>query len=175
MKLIIISIFIAAMANIYATAINTMTVGGYPRDADPVPVSRGTGYPMIVFVSNVVVNNNSAGGWYITIDYVPTVGSDAFGVLYNSLSTGYQWMYFETDIEYVSGTLGTGLTLEAPPGTEMSWWVAAYEQRIRTLGTASTATVNYTFNIRVKIYDSYTTYVLAGLFSCYVTLTLISL
>ncbi len=151
-------------ANIASTT--ALTAASYPTNTStgtPTAITDGTGCTDVLVVDDIVITDNSIAGWSLTV-------TQTNGNLVNA--TNSATIAYSLEIGNVSGTLGTGLTLDPAVGTALTF--TAGDAVISPTGTATTSTSGYTFDLLMTIADAATVGKLAGDYKETLSLTLAS-
>jgi hypothetical protein len=139
----------------------------YPTAAAGTPVSEGVGCTNIVVVNQIGITDNSQQGWSLTVRQ-NVVGGDSL-----KHATSITTIPYSLQINNVNAGLGTGLTMAPEVDTDLSF--TTNESVIACTGTATTATTDYTFDLRMTIAAGVMTDKLAGIYEETLLLTLVSL
>ena len=154
------SIFaIAGDAEVEIASTNALTCETIPTDFAAQLIVANVDQLDILVVDDLVVNDNSLLGW--TLGVVATNGT------LNCAATS-QTIAYTMQIANVSGTLGTGLTLAPASGADITLGATA----ISPTGTASTPTVDYTFDIVMDVAAAASANKLVGTYVETLTITL---
>ncbi|MBU4486210.1 MAG: hypothetical protein KKD38_04720 [Candidatus Delongbacteria bacterium] len=122
-----------------------LTVAAYPTNTTtgtPTPISDGTGCSGVVVVDDIIVNDNSAAGWTLTI-------TQTNGNLLHETSAAT--IAYSLVIDLVSGALGTGLSLSH--GDLGALTFVTKVETIEATGSSSSPTVDYLFDLQMTIAD----------------------
>ena len=156
------SVFAAAgNAKVEIASIFTMSAGSFPTDGTPQVIVANTAISDFAVVSGLEVNDNSLLGWNITVD--------GGGVLDHA--TNGTTIAYTLEMAYVSGDLGTDLTLAPALGTALTLGADAIQA---TGASATTATEAYTFNILMNIAAAASENKTVGVYTEALTLTLVA-
>lgn len=132
---------ISGDAEVSIASTSAFTGGTFPTDGSPSALTVGADVTDLTVVSGLVVNDNTEAGWTMTVS-----GTE---VLTCSDHTPAQTIPYTMQINNVSGTLGTGLTLSPAAGTDLTF--VSGDATISPTGTATTPTVDYTFDLVIDI------------------------
>lgn len=135
----------------------SLTAATYSTSGSPVGISDGTGITDELVVDNIIIDDNSIGGWTLTVTTLN--GASGQAKLLNATDSSTTIDY-SLEIGGVSGTLGTGLTLS--PAVTVALTFVGTVATISPTGSATTATSGYTFDLLMTIANSATTGKLAG-------------
>ncbi|NOR45846.1 MAG: hypothetical protein GQ534_09700 [Candidatus Delongbacteria bacterium] len=153
---------IAGDAEVSIASTFAMTGGTFPTDGSASALTVGADVTDLVVATGMTINDNSVAGWTMT------VAGSATNVL--TCAANSQTIAYSMQIENVSGTLGTGLTLSPAINTDLTF--AAGSTAISPTGTASTPTVDYTFDLAMSIASAAHSTKLVGTYVETLTITL---
>ncbi|MBN2789883.1 MAG: hypothetical protein JXR69_06815 [Candidatus Delongbacteria bacterium] len=136
--------------------------GTFPTDGNASALTVGADVTDLTVVSGLTVNDNSELGWTMSID-----GSE---VLTCADHTPDQTIAYTMQIANVSGTLGTGLTLAPAAGADLTF--VSGTATISPTGTATTPTVDYSFDLVMDIASAAHSTKLVGTYVETLTITL---
>ena len=168
-KLFLILILLVA-SGIYAQG-TSLKVAGYPTSLTtgiPISISSGIGATTIDAVTGIEISDRSTNGWTLTI--TSANGTSTQPRLQHEINGAT--IDYSLEINNVSGTLATGLTLDPPVNTTLIF--NANSTLISPTGTSGGRTKKFMFDLRVSIANAATVGKLAGNYVDQLTLVLAS-
>ena len=148
-----------------------LTVGAYPTGLAtgiPISISSGVGCTTINVVSGIEIKDRSTLGWTLTI--TSTNGIATQPRLQHEINN--TTIDYSLEMNYVSGTLATGLTLVPAYNTTLVF--SSSSAVVTTTGTTTQRTNKLNLDLRMSITDADTIGKLAGNYVDQLTLVLAS-
>lgn len=153
---------------IAATALGPATYPSRTSGGTPAGISNGIGITAHDVVTGITIDDDSGAGWTLTV--TSTNGTSTQPRLLHSVDG--TTIDYDLEINNISGTLGTGLTLSPAANTTLTF--AGASTTIDATGTASTSTVNYQFDLQMTISNASTVGKLSGTYDDSLSLLLAS-
>ena len=132
----------AGDAQVSIASTHALTDGTFPTSGAAFGLTVGDDKIGLVVVQDLVVNNNSEDGWTLNLTGTGT------GVL--TCADHAQTIPYTLEMAFTSGTLGSGLVLAPALGSDIAF-VAGAATVVAGTASATTPTVDYTFNLVMDI------------------------